>query len=131
MSKMEGLDVLVVDFIQNLSVTGDEVADARTAIIGLQEMAKELRCTVIAFSQISNDMAFRQSQGDTGDYYSFKGHGAIRDAADVAIMLKRDQQAQSPFLEARVVKNRHEQLGKIIWKMDLPTGRISEYNAEV
>lgn len=131
MSKMEGLDVLVVDFIQNLSVTGDEVADARTVIIGLQELAKELRCTIIAFSQISNDMAMRQSDNSAGDYYSFKGHGAIRDAADVAIMLKRDQQAQSPFLECRIVKNRHEQLGKITWKMDLPTGRIEEYNAEV
>ena len=131
MSKMEGLDVLVVDFIQNLSVTGDEVSDARTAIIGLQELAKELRCTVIAFSQISNDMAIRQSENSSGDYYSFKGHGAIRDAADVAIMLKRDQQAQSPFLECRVVKNRHESLGKITWQMDLPTGKIKEYTSEV
>lgn len=131
MSKMEGLDVLVVDFIQNLGGTGDEVSDARTTIIGLQELAKELRCTVIAFSQISNDMAIRQSENSGGDYYSFKGHGAIRDAADVAIMLKRDQQAQSPFLECRVVKNRHESLGKIVWKMDLPTGKISEYTSEI
>lgn len=131
LSKMEGLDVLIVDFIQNLSVTGDEVADARTAIIGLQELAKELRCTVIAFSQISNDMAMRQSDNAHSDYYSFKGHGAIRDAADVAIMLKRNQQEESPFLECRVVKNRHEQLGKIVWKMDLPTGKITEHNTEV
>lgn len=131
LSKTDGLDVLVVDFIQNVGNTGDEVADARTTIIGLQELAKELRCTVIAFSQISNAMAQSQSEGTSGDYYSFKGHGAIRDAADVAIMLKRDQQAQSPFLECRVVKNRHEQLGKITWRMDLPTGRISEHNAEV
>ena len=131
LSKTEGLDVLVVDFIQNVGGTGDEVADARTTIIGLQELAKELRCTVIAFSQISNDMAIRQQESEDTDYYSFKGHGAIRDAADVAIMLKRKQQEQSPFLECRIVKNRHEQLGKIIWKMDLPTGKISEYNAEV
>jgi replicative DNA helicase len=131
LSKTDGLDVLVVDFIQNVGNTGDEVADARTTIIGLQELAKELRCTVIAFSQISNAMAQSQSEGTSGDYYSFKGHGAIRDAADVAIMLKRDQQSQSPFLECRVVKNRHEQLGKITWRMDLPTGRISEHNAEV
>jgi replicative DNA helicase len=131
MAKMETLDVLIVDFIQNLGGTGDEVSDARTSIIGLQELAKELRCTVIAFSQISNDMAMRQSEGSAGDYYSFKGHGAIRDAADVAIMLKRDQQGQSPFLEARVVKNRHESLGKITWKMDLPTGRIEEHTSDV
>lgn len=131
MSKTEGLDVLVVDFIQNIGNTGDEVADARTTIIGLQELAKELRCTVIAFSQISNAMAMSQQENSGSDYYSFKGHGAIRDAADVAIMLKRDQQGQSPFLECRVVKNRHEQLGKITWRMDLPTGRISEHNAEV
>lgn len=131
MSKTDGLDVLLVDFIQNVGNTGDEVADARTTILGLQNLAKELRCSVVAFSQISNDMAQRQADGTAGDYYSFKGHGAIRDAADVAIMLKRDQQSESPFLECRIVKNRHEQLGKITWKMDLPTGRISEQNAEV
>lgn len=131
MSKTDGLDVLLVDFIQNVGNTGDEVADARTTILGLQNLAKELRCSVVAFSQISNDMAQRQADGTAGDYYSFKGHGAIRDAADVAIMLKRDQQSESPFLECRIVKNRHEQLGKITWKMDLPTGRISEHNAEI
>lgn len=131
LAKTEGLDVLFVDFIQNIGGTGDEVADARTTIIGLQELAKELRCTVVAFSQISNAMAISQQEGSSGDYYSFKGHGAIRDAADVAIMLKRDQQSESPFLECRVVKNRHEQLGKITWKMELTTGKISEHNSEV
>jgi replicative DNA helicase len=131
MSKVDGLDVLIVDFIQNVSVTGDEVADARTVIIGLQELAKELNCTVIAFSQISNSMAMSQNEGSQGDYYSFKGHGAIRDAADIAIMLKRDQQDQSPFLECRVVKNRHERLGKIIWKMEMTTGKITEHNSEI
>jgi replicative DNA helicase len=131
MSKMEGLDVLVVDFIQNLTNTGDEVADARSAIIGIQELAKELRCTVIAFSQISNSQAQYALDSNSDDnYYSFKGSGAIRDAADVAIMLRRDQQAQSRFLDMRVVKNRHEQLGKITLKMELETGKISEHNAE-
>lgn len=131
MSKMEGLDVLVVDFLQNLSNTGDEVADARSAIIGLQELAKELRITVICFSQISNSQAqYALDSSSDQNFYSFKGSGAIRDAADVAIMLKRDQQGQSPILNMNVVKNRHEQLGKIVCRMDLPTGRIEEINAE-
>lgn len=131
MKNMEGLDVLVVDFLQNVVDKGDEVADARNVIIGLQQLAKELNITVIAFSQISNAQAqYATNQENDQNYYSFKGHGAIRDAADVAIMLKRDQQGQSPMLNMQVVKNRHEQIGRIVCKMELTTGRITEYNAD-
>ena len=37
-----GLDLMVVDFIQNVYVEGDEIADARATILELQNLAKEL-----------------------------------------------------------------------------------------
>jgi replicative DNA helicase len=121
-----GLDVLFVDFIQNVYVKGDEFADARAVALELQNIAKDLSCTVVGFSQVSNEMAKRDADGADRNYYSFKGHGAIRDAADVAIMLRRDRVAQSTALNVQVVKNRHDQLGEFYCNMDLETGAIVE-----
>lgn len=125
-----GLDILVVDFIQNVQAGGDEFSDARNVALQLQQAAKELSCTVIAFSQVSNEMAKRDADGGSDNYYSFKGHGAIRDAADVGIMLRRDRQAHSPVLNVNVVKNRHGELANIQAHMELETGRIDEYDGE-
>lgn len=125
-----GLDMLIVDFIQNVYVNGDEVSDARATAIKLQDLAKELSCTVIAFSQVSNEQQKWATEGNSSNYYSFKGHGAIRDSGDVNIMLQRDQQAQSPVLKFKVVKNRHDRLGEIPMRFDLATGKIEELTVE-
>lgn len=126
MKEQMGLDVLMVDFIQNVHVKGDEFDDARTVAIELQRIAKDLSCTVIGFSQVSNEMAKRDADGGDKNYYSFKGHGAIRDAADLAIMLRRDRIGQSPILSTSVVKNRHGELAEISIDMDLATGHMEE-----
>lgn len=126
-SETVGLDVLFVDFIQNVVAGGDEFSDARSVALQLQSLAKELSCTVVAFSQVSNEQAKRDADGGDQNYYSFKGHGAIRDAADVSIMLRRDNVTGSSVLNINVVKNRHGALVNIRGKMELETGRISEY----
>lgn len=125
-----GLDMLIVDFIQNVYVTGDEVGDARATAIRLQDLAKELSCTVVGFSQVSNEQAKWAAEGGSSNYYAFKGHGAIKDAADIGVMLQRDQQQRSPVLKFHVVKNRHDTLGLITMDMDLETGRIRERSTE-
>ncbi len=121
-----GLDVMLVDFIQNVNVTGDEFSDARATALQLQQLAKDLECNIVAFSQVSNEMAKRDADGGDKNYYSFKGHGAIRDAADLAIMLRRDRLAQSPLLNMTVVKNRHGELADIYCQMELTTGAMQE-----
>jgi replicative DNA helicase len=121
-----GLDMLIVDFIQNVYVNGDEVSDARATAIRLQDLAKELQCTVVGFSQVSNEQAKWAAEGGSSNYYAFKGHGAIKDAADIGVMLQRDQQGHSPVLKFHVVKNRHDTLGLIYMDMNLETGRIQE-----
>lgn len=131
MKETEGLDVLCVDYIQNVhGGTGDEVSDARAVTIELQLLAKELDCTVIALSQVSNEMAKYQAEGGSLNYYAFRGSGAIKDAADFAILLKRDRAARSPLLDMHVVKNRHGEMAVIQTEMDLPTGRITELPTE-
>jgi replicative DNA helicase len=124
----EGLDVLILDYIQNVRVIGDEVKDAREVALECQRLAKELSCTVIALSQVSNAYAQQDSaEKGMGDFYSFKGSGAIRDAADVAIMLRRDRKNQSSTLRVTVEKNRHGSAGlRFDCDMNLATGRVVE-----
>lgn len=127
MKETVGLDVFFVDFLGNVQgSTGDEVKDAREVVIELQLLAKELDITVVALSQVSNEMAKMQNSGEDGAYYSFKGSGAIRDAADVGLMLKRDRIKNSSLLQCQMVKNRDGEMRTIPLLMDLPTGRIQE-----
>ena len=123
-----GLDLFVVDFIQNVHDSGDEIKDARTTILELQNLSKELDCTVMALSQVSNEMA--KWEGDK-NFYSFKGHGAIRDAADVAVMLKRDRLNSPGIMDFHVMKHRHGEFGNIQMNFDLRTGKLSDaYGSE-
>lgn len=123
--EQQGLDVVFVDFIQNLSETGDEVKDARLAAIQLQAMAKELDVCVVALSQISNAQAMQQNEsGAMGNYYAFKGSGAIKDAADVAIMLDRDRVNKPDVLWVNVVKNRHDSIDRMACWFELATGTM-------
>lgn len=128
MKDTTGLDLLIVDFIQNLrGEVGDySYGDMTSIILDLQQMAKELRICVVAFSQISNEVAKYQNEGGSDDFYAFKGSGAIKDAADVAIMLKRKRIQQSEDLDIHVLKNRHGELKVIPTIITLSTGRIVE-----
>lgn len=126
--EQNGLDVIVIDYIQSIKGhANDEVRDAREVAIECQSIAKDLQCAVIAFSQVSNAFAQQDNaEGGTGNYYSFKGHGSIRDNADVALMLRRDRKRQSPALNVSVEKNRHGELAQFICHMTLATGAIEE-----
>lgn len=126
-----GLDMLIVDFHQNITVTGDEVSDAREVAIGLQRLAKELEIVIVDFSQLSNAQANQDNEEKgLGETYAFKGSGAIKDAADVAILLRREKFKGGDIarkLHIHVKKNRHGEVPPaFIVNMDLPTGTIRE-----
>lgn len=128
----EGLDVVVVDYIQSIRGSkGDEVADAREVAIELQALAKELRVCVVGVSQISNQQAKDDiAAGGQGDFYNFKGHGAIKDNADVGIMLRRNRRSKSPLTDVQLAKNRNGDLTEFTLVMDLATGRMVEREDE-
>lgn len=125
MKEVTGLDLMIVDFIQNVYVTGDEISDARSTILELQNLAKELDCTVIALSQVSNEYARMENQASS-NFYSFKGHGAIRDAADVAVMLRRDRRNSPGVMDFDVVKHRHGDFRNLPMYFDVRTGRLKD-----
>jgi len=127
MKETIGLDVLFVDFVQNLNDSGDEVKDARLAAIELQSLAKELQCCVVGLSQLSNSMAFQQAtEGINANYYQFKGSGALKDAADIGIMLDRDRNNHPDVMWVHVVKNRHDKLVRIGCRFELETGKLTQ-----
>jgi replicative DNA helicase len=127
MKETIGLDVLFVDFVQNLNESGDEIKDARLAAIELQSLAKELQCCVVGLSQLSNSMAFQQAnEGINANYYQFKGSGALKDAADIGIMLDRDRNNNPDIMWVHVVKNRHDKLARIGCRFELETGKLSQ-----
>lgn len=122
----DGLDLFILDYIQNVSITGDEVSDAREVALECQRMAKDLNCTTFALSQLSNQQAKYELEGGDENYYSLKGHGAIRDAADAIITLHRDRRAQSPVLNCKWRKHRHGPMADFSCRMDLATGALVE-----
>lgn len=124
----EGLDVIIVDYIQSIRGSrGEEVADTREIAIELQAMAKELRVCIIALSQVSNQFAKDDiAAAGAGDYYSFKGHGSVRDNADVALVMRRNRRSQSPLLDIQIAKNRNGELAEFTCWFDLTTGKIVE-----
>jgi replicative DNA helicase len=123
---MDGVDLFILDYIQNITVTGDEVSDARTVALECQNLAKELDCPTVAFSQLSNAQAKYENEGGDRNFYTLKGHGAIRDAADVIYILDRDRKNQSSILNFKHQKNRGGPMADFDCKMYLETGRIEE-----
>jgi replicative DNA helicase len=134
-----GLDVLIVDFLQNLRGThGDQYTDLTESTVELQQLAKELSVTVIVMSQLSDSFS-RQTEGLGKDnkgmkgefqWYSYKGSGAIRDAADFGIILMRERRVHPSALTCYVVKNRDGEMETIEMVMHLPTGAIEEWEGE-
>lgn len=131
MKNQRGLDLMILDYIQNVSVTGDEVSDAREVALECQRMAKDLSCSVLAFSQLSNAQAQYEISGGDDNYYSLKGHGAIRDAADVILTLHRDRIRQSSLLKVKFRKNRHGPISDFVCHFNLETGQIEELPYEL
>jgi len=98
----EGVDIVCIDFAQNLMGQGSQYEVLRYAAIMLQKMAKELEVTVILLSQVSNE----GMRGDT-NIIAAKGAGELVSAADVVIWLSRHKgKDKSQWLDCDVKKNR-------------------------
>lgn len=129
MAETDGLRVVFIDYLQQVRAPGEsEYTQMTNAINELQELAKQLGITIIVFSQLSNSMARDLNDPNASkEFYAFKGSGAIKDAADVAVILKRDKHTSPGTLDWQVQKVRHgEAPFTIETRMHLLTGRIEE-----
>lgn len=98
-----GVDVGWIDYVQNCSVPEAQSAYQEGAIMAkrLQQMAKDVRCTLICLSQVSNSVG----RGDS-DQLEYKGAGEWAAVADVGVFLQRSKKDKYK-LRYKVDKNRH------------------------
>jgi len=121
----EGLDVLFVDFIQNLRGAENIYERMSTAAISLQQLAQELNITLVMASQVNQAAAGWQS----GGAIEYKGAGEIAAVADVALWMKKIDESQDKEGTARRVavrKVRHGVPGHFDFRITFPSGRIIE-----
>jgi len=118
--------VVILDYLQNLYWM-DMFATMSGAATATQLLAKRTGTTAIAISQISNTEA---QKPDIGQYYSQKGSGAIRDAADKVVRLKRDRDSEE--LKVFILKNRQGPAGgSMQLYFNLKTGNITQLDREL
>lgn len=114
----KGLDVMVVDFIQNLR-GGESIYERMSeAAIGLQQMAQELEVCMILGSQVNQASAGWQSK----EAIEFKGAGEIAAIADVALWMSKTDDEHIRKIVLR--KIRHGAPGFFEVKLKFPSGRV-------
>lgn len=105
-----GIDVVYVDFIQNVIKKGlkDQYTMMSELAKDFQALALELRCTIVLLSQIPTGAA----KEDAG-ILEFKGAGEIAAACDVGVFMKRAVDDKKCLL-FDVRKNRHGKCQKYL-----------------
>ena len=118
----KGLDVVVVDFLQNLAGGKDEYEELSNAIRKLQNLALSEKICVIVASQVSRES---QKAGTSGAF-GYKGSGTIEACADLGIVLKRKEDSKNELV-VDVKKNRNGFTFELELDADFKTGKMKEY----
>lgn len=119
-----GVNVVAVDYIQNLKGEGSIYERMSEAATELYRMAQELKPTLIIGSQVSQDAAGYKSK----EAIEFKGAGEIAAVADVALWIKKDGTSLSDR-EVLMRKIRHGVPGKVHTRLEFPSGRVVDVDS--
>lgn len=130
MAKGVGIDMLVVDYLQNLKGDGDNLVEQLGNISNtLKKIAMDFEIPVIALAQLN-----RQAQHmDIPSMAEIKGSGTIEQDADLIMLLHSNQEEPEGKYWVLCDKNRHGQIGNIpmifnkkfqTFTEDSPSGRI-------
>lgn len=115
-----GLDVIIVDFIQNLKGAESIYERMSQAAIDLQQIASELKITMVLVSQVSQNSAGWKENSEVIEY---KGAGEIAAIADVGIWINKDKELKD-IRWVHLRKVRHGSPGKFTVRISFPSGRI-------
>lgn len=131
----EHVDLFVLDYLQNVSSDKyrDEYGLLTNAVKVLQRTNKNLKTTLLMLSQVS----IETKKTSATQTVEGKGSGAIKNASDIFIYIKRDvkdeeevnniiQNGSEMPLLCVVNKNRHESIGAFKLNMVPSTGVIYE-----
>ena len=116
-----GLDLLIIDYLQLIEVTGREASENRTQQVtlisrSLKNLARELHCPIIALSQLSRSC--EQRNPPIPVLSDLRESGAIEQDADSVVMLYREslynEDCADPALtDVYLRKNRNGPAGHI------------------
>ncbi|WP_037162698.1 DnaB-like helicase C-terminal domain-containing protein [Rhodococcoides fascians] len=117
----EGLDVIVVDYLQLLRESDTKVARERQVAMisrALKILSRELDCSVIVACQLNRNAANQERKPALSE---LRESGSIEQDADVVILLhheKTDQGEPTGTVEFVIAKNRTGRLGTVplLWK---------------
>lgn len=117
-----GVDVGFIDYVQNVRVPEAKSQYQEQSEIAkrVQQMAKDVRATVICLSQVSNSVG----RGET-DNLELKGAGDWAAVSDVGVMLSRHK-TEKYKLRYEIKKNRHGSLGEAILEYRQEYTRLEE-----
>lgn len=110
--KLGGLGVIIVDYLQKMRMSDPENMNRSVGEIatGLKNLAKELRCPVIALAQLNRNLEQRANKRPVAA--DLRESGVIEQEADVIFMVYRDEK-YNPNTELKgiteiiCVKSRH------------------------
>ena len=122
-----GLDIVIVDFIQNLRGAESIYERMSNAAIQLQQIAQELDVTVVITSQVSQaSIGWKNSNEAIG----YKGAGEIAAIADVGVWINRVE--DDVFLRNIILRKvRHGIPGQFRVRMSFPSGRVIDVDDEL
>jgi len=115
------LDLVVVDFVQNVAVRGvNQILERQaTAAPRIQALARETGACVIVLSQLSNEAVRDEGKG----ILSFRYNSELAHACDVAITLHPDTKGKTSML---VRKNRSGRTGALTLRWSGNYSRFEE-----
>ena len=110
--KLGGLGVVVVDYLQKMKMSDPENMNRSVGEIatGLKNLAKELRCPVIALAQLNRNLEQRANKRPVAA--DLRESGVIEQEADVIFMVYKDEKYNPTtdmkgITEIICVKSRH------------------------
>lgn len=127
-SRKHGCALVVVDYLQLASADGDNRNEQISAISrGLKAMAKELKCPVVALSQLSREVERRPNKRP--QLSDLRDSGALEQDADVVALMYRDDyynedSERKGVVELNVAKQRMGPTGIVYAQFDGAHSRI-------
>lgn len=115
----QGVDIVVVDFLQNLASGRDEYEELSNAIRKLQTTAIQDNVCIMVASQVSRE----SMKSGLGGSFGYKGSGTIEACADVGINLYKDQDPRNIVVDIK--KNRNGVVTDTVLEADFAYGRLT------
>lgn len=129
------LDLLIVDYLQLL--IGDTNAANRVDEVSrisrqLKLLARELRCPILALSQLSREVERRGNK--VPQLSDLRDSGSLEQDADVVVFIYREEAGDdelelAPGVELHIAKQRNGPLGKVPVQFDAPTTRFRDLSS--